>query len=33
VRVAVNGERAQLKARWGTYLVTPNGLLRITAQA
>ena len=33
VRVAVNGERAQLKAQWGTYLVTPNGLLRITAQA
>ena len=33
VRVAVNGERAQLKAKWGTYLVTPNGLLRITAQA
>ena len=33
VRVAVNGERAQLKPRWGTYLVTPNGLLRITAQA
>ena len=33
VRVAVNGERAQLKHRWGTYLVTPNGLLRIAAQA
>jgi helix-turn-helix protein/uncharacterized protein DUF4115 len=32
VRVAVNGERAQLKRRWGTYLVTPNGLLRVSAQ-
>jgi hypothetical protein len=32
VRVAVNGERAQLKRRWGTYLVTPNGLVRVSAQ-
>jgi hypothetical protein len=31
VRVAVNGERAQLKRRWGTYLVTPNGLVRVSA--
>jgi len=33
VRVAVNGSRAQLTRRWGTYLVTPNGLLRIAAPA
>ena len=31
VRVAVNGERAQLTRRWGTYLVTPNGLVRVAA--
>jgi hypothetical protein len=31
VRVAVNGERAVLKRRWATYLVTPNGLLRVSA--
>jgi hypothetical protein len=29
VRVAVNGARAQLMRLWGTYLVTPNGLLRV----
>jgi Helix-turn-helix domain/RodZ C-terminal domain len=29
VRVAVNGQREQLTRRWGTYLVTPNGLQRI----
>lgn len=29
VQVSVNGERAVLTPRWGTYLVTPNGLLRV----
>jgi hypothetical protein len=29
VRVSVNGERGQLTPRWGTYLVTPNGLSRV----
>ena len=29
VRIAVNGERAQLTPEWATYLVTPNGLLRV----
>ena len=29
VRVSVNGERGQLTRRWGTYLVTPNGLSRV----
>ena len=29
VRVAVNGQRERLTRRWGTYLVTPNGLQRI----
>ena len=29
VRVAVNGARAELKRLWGTYLVTPNGLLQV----
>jgi hypothetical protein len=29
VNVSVNGERAILTPRWGTYLVTPNGLLRV----
>jgi hypothetical protein len=29
VRVAVNGARADLKRLWGTYLVTPNGLLPV----
>ena len=29
VNVSVNGERAMLTPRWGTYLVTPNGLLRV----
>jgi hypothetical protein len=29
VRVAVNGARAQLMRLWATYLVTPNGLLRV----
>ena len=29
VRVAVNGARAQLTRQWATYLVTPNGLVRV----
>jgi Helix-turn-helix domain/RodZ C-terminal domain len=29
VRVSVNGERGQLTPRWGTYLVTPNGISRV----
>jgi cytoskeleton protein RodZ len=29
VRVAVNGARSQLMRLWATYLVTPNGLLRV----
>jgi hypothetical protein len=29
VNVSVNGQRAILTPRWGTYLITPNGLLRV----
>ena len=29
VRAAVNGARAQLTPQWATYLVTPNGLVRV----